>query len=323
MKKSYLALIFCAVLIPLSAYSACVTPPDCEEIGFTMDASKCEGSFLRCPWDLNKAACKEKEVIETGAILYGDGTVSKEYPLSGKTPIGVVFDETNKLAVALTDVKKDDSEGSEKMSWSILLYDIPELKNCGEGASACDLSDGRANTDKILACGSDCGGTPAATACNLYQPTGCTKDFCTKGKWFLPSMRDLNNIYQIKALINSTLIFLSFLGGENLSDDNYYWSSTESNDLFAKTLYFFNAFRNGHFKYAKTDLYVRPVIYYGDTTTTGGSGSSGSSGGNSGLTLPNEWADCARICETHRGMGAVTGDTFMDESSCDCSLFGY
>ena len=258
MKKSYLALIFCAVLIPLSAYSACVTPPDCEEIGFTMDASKCEGSFLRCPWDLNKAACKEKEVIETGAILYGDGTVSKEYPLSGKTTIGVVFDETNKLAVALTDVKKDDSEGSEKMSWSILLYDIPELKNCGEGASACDLSDGRANTDKILACGSDCGGTPAATACNLYQPSGCTKDFCKKNKWFLPTVVDLENIDKQVVVVKE---ILENVGGQKITHSDGYWSSNEFTGNYTWYVSIGNYIISNNAK-PSSNHYVRPIVKF-------------------------------------------------------------
>ena len=54
---------------------------------------------------MTKAACKEKAQEASLSVLYGDGTVSKEI-ITGKTPIGIVFDTDNRLAVALTDVKK-------------------------------------------------------------------------------------------------------------------------------------------------------------------------------------------------------------------------
>ena len=281
MKMSLLASLCGCVVVcfSLTAYAACVQPPNCEELGFTADASKCEGSFLKCPWDLSKAACKEKGPEAPLLILYGDGTVTKEI-LSDKTPIGVVFDETNKLAIALTDVKKDGTPGSEVMVWSGEEYNIPNLQNCrpSEITNGFDLTpitcsvDGRINTDEILACNSnDCGETPPAIAVNNYQPTGCIKDFCQKNKWFLPSMRDLRNIYIIKSPLNSSLMLLKDKGAATLTE-RFYWSSNEyvaEDDSYFSNIaaYFFqmdSGQRNWSTKKAPNG-HVRPVINYSDT----------------------------------------------------------
>ncbi len=61
MKMSLCVSVFCcATSYSLMAQAACVQPPSCEELGFTVDAAKCSGAALKCPWDLSKAACKEK-----------------------------------------------------------------------------------------------------------------------------------------------------------------------------------------------------------------------------------------------------------------------
>jgi len=201
-------------------------------------------------------------------ILYGDGTVSKEI-ISGKTPIGVVFDETNKLAVALTDVRQNGSAGSEGMPWSNNEYDITSLTNCqySENDSSVDSCsvDGRSNTTLILNCGSSCGGTPTATAVNSYEPTGCTKDFCKKTKWFLPSMRDLANVYSYKSQIEASLTLLRDTGAVSLGTNRYYWSSTEYDGNYACIFGIYNGSRYWGSK--NVNLYVRPVIYYGEPKT--------------------------------------------------------
>ena len=92
MKISLLFSLCSSVIFYCSAvYAACVQPPSCDELGFTTDASKCESSFLKCPWDLSKAACQEKTPLP---ILCDDGTVTRTI-LKGKSPIGIVFDEEN------------------------------------------------------------------------------------------------------------------------------------------------------------------------------------------------------------------------------------
>lgn len=258
-------LLITAFSISETRATNCVRVPSCEQLGYTMTKADCgETSVLRCPFALSddsQVFCRKeasvKQVVTLGAIIYGDGTVSPTL-LSGKTPIGVVFDVENRLAVALTDVKKDGSEGSEPMLWSINYYDIPDLVNCESYWADSRCVDGRANTDKILACGSGCGGTPAASACNSYQPTGCTKDFCKQGKWFLPSLRDLHNIYQQKKLINA----LSSSLGKGLLTESSYWSSTESSHLFVWYLYMVNSTRAPAAVKDRDNYYVRPVVAF-------------------------------------------------------------
>ncbi len=162
----------------------CVQSPDCASLGYTKNATDCKDKVaVKCPTDNTKVFCKDEVAVQAPLpILYGDGTVTKEL-VAGKNPIGVVFDESNKLALALTDVKKDGTPGSEGLHWSIKYDDdIGSLLNCSSAAevsSSCAV-DGRSNTDKIYTCGSGCGGTPAASAVKNYQPTGCTADFCKK-----------------------------------------------------------------------------------------------------------------------------------------------
>ena len=266
MKMSLCVSVFCcATSYAIIAQATCVQPPSCAELGFTVDASKCSGAALKCPWDLSKAACKEKEEIEIGSILYGDGTVASGI-VTGKTPIGVVFDTANRLALALTDVKKDGTAGSEDMDWSSGYCDTSGLQNCSysEISSGTNLTpitcgvDGRLNTNVILA--SSCNGTTyAATATNNYQPAGCTKDFCKKNKWFLPSLRDLQNIYLQKTQIDASLTLLKGYSAQVLS--SYYWSSTEGVNIYVWKFGMNGSGRYYSYKNGYTN-YVRPVLAF-------------------------------------------------------------
>ncbi len=260
MKMSLFVSVFCcATSYAIMAQAVCTPAPDCASLGYTKTSADCEGKIaVKCPTDTSKVFCK---VIEIGSILYGDGTVTREL-LRNKTPIGVVFDTDNRLAVALTDVKEDGTVGTEAMHWTGGPYDIPNLENCTDITAGTELVsftcgiDGRANTDKILSCTwANCFGTPAAKACNLYEPAGCTKDFCKNTKWFLPSLRDLQNMYINKNLLNSTL---SASGGKTLNFQ--YWSSTEYNYNSAWR-FVTNSLKEVNSKNRLLN-YVRPVVAY-------------------------------------------------------------
>ena len=220
MKRLSLLLMIGTIISPCFVMAEdCQTVSDCASLGFTVDASKCTGSALKCPWDITKAACDDS-VKTPLPILYGDGTVAAKI-IKDKTPIGVVFDETNRLAFALTEVIKGYKRLMNKE------YDIPELTNCPvEEFNICDV-DGRANTTILLNCGDNCGGTPAATLVNDYQPAGCTKDFCKKTKWFLPSMRDFLNIHSVKFHMDETLTLLKSYGATTMGM-RWYVSSNEA-----------------------------------------------------------------------------------------------
>ncbi len=259
MKKNLL--IAGAMLLIMTAFSfnkaqaqTCVMPPSCEDLGYKQTEADCEGLdiVLKCPTDMTKMAClgsSESQDVSVGAILYGDGTVASGL-VAGKKPIGIVFDVFNRFALALT---------TEKMYWSDSSCDTPNLENCESNdkdpKTTCGI-DGRANTDAILA--STCNGTTyAANAANDYQPDGCTADFCQKGKWFLPSYRDLHTIYSFKSVVNNSLTLLSaaMIGGE-------YWSSTEFDSDWAMTYCMSDScWSNGHTKYDSKNI-VRPVLAF-------------------------------------------------------------
>ena len=270
MKMSlFISVLCCATSYAIMAQAVCTPAPDCASLGYKMTTANCTGQItVKCPTDTSKVFCKvkAKEEVETAAILYGDGTVASGV-VTGKTPIGVVFDTANRLAVALTDVKKDGTAGSERMQWSSSYCDTPGLQNCTAteipyGTNLTPITcgvDGRLNTNAILA--STCNGTTyAATATNNYQPAGCTKDFCKKSKWFLPSIRDLQNIYLQKTQIDASLTLLKSNGATDIGT-KYYWSSTEYTSNLAWKFGMNNGNRGNYSKnYNFND--VRPVLAF-------------------------------------------------------------
>ncbi|MCX4349430.1 MAG: hypothetical protein OSJ76_06585, partial [Alphaproteobacteria bacterium] len=137
-KLLFMALVLKMSLIIPAQATTCAVPPTCKQMGYTMKKADCGGNpVLRCPFALSDdnqvfcgaAAENTSQVVSIGAIVYGDGTVASGV-VTGKTPIGVVFDTANRLAVALTDVKKDGTAGSERMPWSSSSCDTPGLQNC-------------------------------------------------------------------------------------------------------------------------------------------------------------------------------------------------
>ena len=272
-KLSIQIMVLCSVFGFASGVMAedCKPAPDCADLGFTQNAADCSGDALKCPWDLTKAACKagdESEDIKpvtcaVGSILGNDQLCYEDKLPDGVKPVGIVFDTDNKLAVALTDVSNSGSASSTTMTmnWSASYYDIPALGNCTNimDLTTCGV-DGRANTMAILNCGSSCGLTPAATATNSYEPSGCSKDFCKKTKWFLPSMRDLITLYNTKSYVNASLSLTASSGAKTLTE-SYYWSSTEYNTDTAWTLRMSDGHSGWSYKFSSND-YVRPVVKY-------------------------------------------------------------
>jgi len=260
------ALILSGVLGTFFSTSAiaalnCTASPDCASLGYTMSAADCtDGVKVACPTDTSKVFCKTVQPVTciVGSILGGDQFCYKDKLPDNVKPVGIVFDTTNKLAVALTDINSSSSAGSSTMMWATGYYDIPTLGNCTD-LTTCGV-DGRANTTAILNCGSSCGTTPAATATNSYEPSGCSKDFCKKTKWFLPSMRDLIALYNAKSYVNASLSLTASSGATTLTE-SYYWSSTEFSSDYAWILNVHSGFRGSYGK-SYNNIYVRPVVKY-------------------------------------------------------------
>ena len=192
----------------------CVTPPSCEELGYTKSASDCEGmESLLCPFDKSKYYCVDVAGslanATPGSILYSDGTVSWDV-ISGKTAVGIVayVAGSTRFAVAL--------ENSGYKSWSYNNEDITCLDNLA-GETITDFN-GASNTACLVNYG---GSFPAAEACNSYKPV--SSGMGSSG-WYLPAAGELYTLGFNEDAIN--------LGLKKLSKSlisGLYWSSTEIN----------------------------------------------------------------------------------------------
>jgi len=263
------ALILSGVLGTFFSTSAiaalnCTASPDCASLGYTMSAADCtDGVKVACPTDTSKVFCKTVQPVTciVGSILGGDQFCYKDKLPDNVKPVGIVFDTTNKLAVALTDINSSSSAGSSTTMWTTGYYDIPTLGNCtsSDGLTSCGV-DGRTNTNAILA--STCIGTTyAANGANAYEPSGCSKDFCKKTKWFLPSMRDLIALYNAKSYVNASLSLTASSGATTLTE-SYYWSSTEYDTANAWILRMSDGYMGSFYKTGYPNGYVRPVVKY-------------------------------------------------------------
>ena len=189
--------------------------------------------------------------------------------------IGIVFDAENRLAVALTDVSTDGSAGSVVMEWAENAgsmdesdCDVNGLEECSRYYYNTCAVDGQKNTEAILntTCHND---VPAAKATQSYQPANCVTEFCKKGKWFLPSMRDLENIDN-SIICDVAFITLSSVGGKTPIKGDYrcYWSSNESTSSVLDGLAYqalqwcFQENNNYPENYKDDKAYVRPVVKF-------------------------------------------------------------
>ena len=262
MKKNMLLIAGATLLI--SAFSAgliraqtCIQPPTCEELGYIYSADECiEDNILRCPLDKAAVYCINIHIPQIGDILYGDGTISEKV-ISEKKAIGIIFDTINKLAVALTDIKRNGASGKEKIQWFSVYCDL-KLSNCTDEFNLNNCgTDGKANTENMItSCDSS---SELANVANNYTPEGCNKEFCQKGMWFVPAMRDLINLGKNKETIDKRLFEIKNVNSSQISN-NIYWSSTEGGTELA---WYYNFEDNSRYLYSKLgSFYLRPVIKY-------------------------------------------------------------
>ncbi len=226
-----LAAGFSLTYLAAPAQAACVSG-DCSALGYNKSESACSGDIIRCPFDTSKVFCKENK-IEIGDILYSDMTTSNSV-ISGKTPIGVVFDGERRRALALNEFVK--------IKWSTENFDIPTLTNypyyTSKDKAYMNDYDGKSNTKKIIDyCRANSKSCPAAEKAYSYSTTG-TK----AGDWYLPASAEIIAIANVSGRLNDTLkkikgseVFGISNGGSSGSITRYftYWASTESEESFA------------------------------------------------------------------------------------------
>ena len=254
------------------AEAACIQTPTCSSLGYT-STSSCTGG-TKCPFgnywnctasDLNdkiteqtnKITELETQITElkkematsnclVGDILYSDMTINPDY-VSGKTPIGVVFDCRKKLAIGLEESQK---------YWSATDFDVPGVDNIKDRTLAITDLDGKKNTSTILAyCITERKSCPAFEYVNSYKTEGTQA-----GDWYLPAEGELYAIYGNKDVLNITLGKIAATGLSAYAD--YYWSSSEYSSSSAWDLRFIDGYPYGSNK--NDSSYVRPVINFGD-----------------------------------------------------------
>ena len=190
------------------AEAACIQTPSCSSLGYS-SSSSCTGG-TKCPfgnyWNCtgpnntnkiteltNKITTLETKVNELskdaatanckiGDILYSDMSCNTNV-VASKTPIGVIFDITNKLAIGLDQAQK---------SWSADYHcDVPGLTNITSEITVTADWQGKKNTQIVLEyCKANGKSCPAFEYVNSYTTEG-TK----AGDWYIPAMGELNAIY--------------------------------------------------------------------------------------------------------------------------------
>ena len=203
-----------SLLAGSAAAQTCVAN-NCAALGFTKSEDNCEGDIIRCPFDTSKVFCKEKEVyvIEAGAILYSDGTISDSV-IASKTPVGIVayVNGSTGFAVSLTEVSKIWG-GDEDVS-CLTNYTSPE--------TAMTDMNGKTNTMCLVNYSNSSGDSyPAAEYCNTFSAVSNGKG---SSGWYLPAAGELYSMSFSYGAINLGLQKLS----KTQISSNYYWSSSEN-----------------------------------------------------------------------------------------------
>ena len=217
--KQYLLLTSALAVLGLSgtAEAACIQTPNCTTLGYT-STTACEGG-LKCPWG-NAWFCNvgggsstpDYSNCKIGDILYSDMSCNANMIVS-KTPIGVIFDTTNHLAIA-----KDEFAD---MPWSYVGEDVAGITNSSSGSSSTADWQGFNNTKAMYEADKSGANYPAIKKVLTYSTTGTEQ-----GQWYLPAAGELQAISTNKDTLNTTL---SKIGGTQMSGN--YWSSSEQNNL--------------------------------------------------------------------------------------------
>ena len=166
----------------------------CPEHGVC--SSKTCGSTTKYKLD----SCESTQLTcNVGDIYYADDTCSPDV-ISGKTPIGVVYDTEHKLVVGLDE--------KSMLLWG--EYGSNPLPNYGDVVSAKTDMNGKSNTDTLVSLGTE------------YQVANYCHDKTTGGKtWYLPAFGEMQPMYN-SAVISKLGVVGTAIGGYG------YWSSTDS-----------------------------------------------------------------------------------------------
>ncbi len=172
---------------------------------------------------------------EVGSILGGNGLCYKADLPANVSPVGIVFDTNKRLAVAISPIGFNSLPGKDEIEICATTYcsysfwigrnDIITDTMCSDVASC--PTDGRKNTDNLLSFISATGPSYETVALtNSFSPDGCTAEFCKQGKWFVPSISELQTIAQNRAKIGSVMWWL--FGNDPFAGKLRFWSSNQA-----------------------------------------------------------------------------------------------
>ena len=215
MKTAIAALLLSGTALTPALAQDCTSPTRCDELGYKKSAADCDGmESLVCPFDSSKYFCvaagDPAAGDQPGMILYSDGTVSKDV-VSGKTAVGVVtyVGENRRFAVALEETTATWGGHGHNVSCLTDELDASQVRSNFNGAS---------NTQCLI---NDSQSHPAAEYCNTYKPVSSGTG---SNGWYLPAGGELYVMSFSYGAINLGLQKLSKMQLNN----NYYWSSSES-----------------------------------------------------------------------------------------------
>ena len=175
----------------------------------------------------NVAYVKVTEVLPEGIgyIAYSDGTISAEYD-SAKTAVGVVIEVTDGVATKIVSLTETTAE------WSIEEVDT----------NATSEIDGMANLRAIQSIDGWENKYPAFKWCDDYT------DASDNSNWYLPAKDELNQLYNVRYYVNAAIGKITAGGGNatvlDISDNGYYWSSSEYDNQRARWQRFSDGYQN-------------------------------------------------------------------------------
>ena len=240
--------------------SSCPANGTCSTCTKTAANCSTDGTMYRldsCATGYTKSgdACIILPKTEIGDILYSDLTTGKpdNHASSGKTAIGVVFDAERKLAVSLENENKSwFDRGGISVPGIHESWDHPKNTYKGKEYTKTIVDYCKANGKNCL----------AAKYSYLFTTQGTHI-----GDWYLPSVSELNLIYNNKKTLNNTL---SVIKGMQITDDKH-WASEKCSSAspyyrdFSKTE---NEYNGIGIAANKVEYNVRPIINYSDINGT-------------------------------------------------------